>query len=160
MHFRTIPSGAVSHRWQHWSICLVFPCRSNLWVSLSHHLIKVHLQMGNLSSLSRHLNVKVLRERKTRENMLMHRVINWSEYADNYIQVGKSKRFGEKKPRLFLKGLVMSCVSCYFFKKTKSWLLTSATCRCLHEKNNSWIIRVGHRGPVVFISSAIYSLFV
>lgn len=127
MHFRTIPSGAVSHQWQHWSICLVFPSRSNLWVSLSHHLIKVHLQLGDLSSLSRRLNVKVLRERKTRESVLMHRVINWSEYVDNYIQVAKGLG---KKITLFLKGLIKSCLSYYFSKKTKSWLLISATRRC------------------------------
>lgn len=159
MLFRTIPLGAVSHQWQHWSICLVFPCRSNLWVSLSHHLIKVHLQLGDLSSLSRHLNVKLLRERKMRENVLMHRVINWSAYVDNYIQVGKSKRFGEKKPTLFLKGLIKSCLSCYFSKKNKSWLLISSTRRCLQGKNNSWITRAGQRSSVLlFLPQFIVSL--
>ena len=115
MYFRTIPSGAVSHQWQHWSICLVLPCRSNLWVSLSHHLIKVHLQLGDLSCLSCHLNVKVLRERKTRENVLMHRVINWSEYVDNYIHVAKSKRFGEKNPTV-LKRLDKELFELLFFQ--------------------------------------------
>lgn len=132
MHFKSSPSGAVALQWQHWSICLDFPCRSNLWVSLSHHLIKGHLQLGYLSSLSRHLNVKVLRERKTRVNVLMHGVINWSEYVDNYTQVGKSKRFGEKA--LLLTALIKSCSSCYFSKETKSRLPIIATCRCLQGK--------------------------
>lgn len=141
MHFKSSPSGTVALQWQRWSIGLDFPCRSNLRVSLSHHLIKEHLQLGYLSSLSRHLNVKVPRERKTRLNVLMHRVINWSEYVDNYIQVGKSKRFREKN--LLLTALIKSCSSCYFSKKTKSRLPIIAACGCLQGKNNSWITHAG-----------------
>lgn len=128
MHFKSSPSGAVALQWQHWSICLDFPCRSNLWVSLSHHSIKGHFQLGYLSSLSRHLNVKIPRERKMRVNVFMHGVINWSECVGNYTQVGKSKRFGEKS--LALNSHDKELLSWGFFsEKTKSQLPIIAICR-------------------------------
>lgn len=152
MHFKSSPSGAVALQWQHWSICLDFPCRSNLWVSLSHHSIKGHFQLGYLSSLSRHLNVKIPRERKMRVNVFMHGVINWSECVDNYTQVGKSKRFGEKS--LALNSYDKELLSWFFFLRKPNHnyqLLLSAgkkqflddTCRL--EKSGALISSIRRR---------------
>lgn len=148
MHFKSSPSGAVALQWQHWSICLDFPCRSNLWVSLSHHLIKGHLQLGCLSSLSRHLNVKVPRERKTRVNVLVHGVINWSECVDNYTQVGKSKRFGEKS--LALNSLDKEMFELVFFQENQ---ITATNYCSLQGKNNSWITHARLQKSGALISS-------
>lgn len=62
--------------------------------------------------------------KKKKENVLILRVINWSEYVGNYTQVKKKKKKRVKvfKEELSLKLLIKICLSYYFSRKTKSWL--------------------------------------